>query len=261
MPKLIYFILALALIYGCGPKVDLPEGAPKYYKTAELIKRAKEGSVNFKTMAIKGKGRYEENGKGQGFRFEIRLAKDSLIWLDIADPFLGLKVVRGLIDQQNTTYYNRLERNYQQGSSEALAQQIGFSFDFEPMMGILSASFLSWDQNWYQDYQVGHYQLVNYPLEADQNPPPPSSPLISQNLAPESFRPIAYRFRRPQAGQDMRIELLRYEDFEGLSFPSQINLDFRENNKVIKVDLDIKEVQIDKKLSFPFRIPPGYEKL
>ena len=254
-------ILALFIFQACGPKVELPEGAPALEKTPKLIEKAKAKSMSFKSLNIKGKGRFTENGKGQSFRYEIRIAKDSLIWVDISDPFIGLGVARGFLNKEEVAYYNRLERNYQKGKSENLAQYLGFSFDFEPMMAVLSASFLDWNQNWYQDYQPGKYQLVNYPLKADQIPPAPGSPLISQSLHPKSYRPLEYRFRRPQEGQDMNILLKEYQNFGLYMFPSTLDLTYQEGKKKINIVLEISDLSVDETLSFPFRIPPSYEKL
>lgn len=261
MYKFLPFLLVMGLLQACGPKIELPEGAPAYIKTNALIKAAKERSLNFNTLSIKGSGRFEEAGKSQSFRFEIRMAKDSLIWVDLADPFLGLKVARGRLSKTELSYYNRLERNYRQGSSEKLAEQMGLSFDFEPMMAILSASFLDWNQNWYQDLVPGKHQLVNYPLEVNQAPPAPNMPLISQGIEANSYRPIDFRIRRNQVGQNISIELLNYQDFEGTDFPSQVNFHYQENQRDIKIELKINSLKLDEALSYPFRIPSSYEKL
>ncbi len=261
MRKTLYIVLLAGLVYSCGPKVKLPEGAPPYLKTEKLIEKAQEGSLDFETLVLKGKGRFEDSKQKQSFRFEIRIAKDSLIWVDVADPFIGIKVARGQLSREKLSFYNRLERNYQEGSSSELAKSLGFSFDFEPMMSVLSASFLEWNQKWYQDYQPGNYQLVNYPLEEGQAPPSSEYPLITQMLSPREYRNLEYHFRRPQNGQDMQIVFSEYKSFDALSFPESLELKYTEAQKNLRIQLEFSDVIINKNLSYPFRIPPSYEKL
>ena len=261
MRKLLLSLTVLAFLQGCGPKVDLPEGAPPYLKTKELIEKAEAQALEFETLSIKGKGRYEENGKGQSFRFEIRLAKDSLIWVDIADPFLGLKVARAVLSQQEVSYYNRLERNYRQGPTEQLSNYLGFAFDFAPMMSVLSASFSTWDMDWYQDYQAQFYQLHNFSTEEGAAPPAAGLPLMSQMLHAQSFRPVDFKLRRPESGQNLQIALSNYESFTDFDFPTLVEMNFQEAAKKLNLRLDIADVKRNEKLSYPFRIPPSYEKL
>lgn len=261
MRKLLLFATLFAFIQSCGPKVDLPEGAPPYLKTKELIEKAEAQALDFETLSIKGKGRYEENGKGQSFRFEIRLAQDSLIWVDIADPFLGLKVARGVLSAKEVSYYNRLERNYRQGPTAQLSDYLGFAFDFQPMMTVLSASFSTWDMDWYQDYQPEFYQLHNFSTEEGAAPPAAGLPLMSQMLHAQSFRPVDFKLRRPESGQNLQISLQEYSRFADFDFPTLVEMNFQEAAKKLNLRLEISDVKRNENLSYPFRIPPSYEKL
>lgn len=258
MRKISLALLGLFWLSACNPKVNLPEGAPPYLKTKELLAEVKSKSLVFETLVLKGKGRYQTPSDRQSFRFEIRMAKDSALWIDIADPILGLKVARGLVTKEQTAYYNRLDRSYSQGSSAELAQKIGFQFDFEPLLAVLSASFLDGGFEWYQNYEVQTYGLSNAPSSPDQVPPPPGAPLIWQSFDAKSFRPLSYRISRPEVGQNLIINLQDYQSFEGPTFPKQIHLEYRERSEMI-IDLEITDLNLDQKISFPFRIPDGYE--
>ncbi len=258
MRKFGLIMMAVLLTQACTPKVNLPEGAPPYIKTKDLIEKLEDSSLAFKTLKLRGKGRYQTESSRQSFRIEIRIAKDSLIWIDLADPILGLKVARGLLSAEEGSYFNRLDRTYSSGSSEELAQKIGFQFDFAPLMAVLSAGFLKDDQQWYQNYQPGFYQLSNVPSEEGQGPPSMGVPQIHQSFEPEFFRPINYRLRRPEQGQNLVIDLKEYQSFEEHRFPSKIHLEYLSQTELV-LDLEVTDLSIDENLSFPFRIPDGYE--
>ena len=260
MRKIGIMLLMLLFVASCKPKAKLPVGSAAYLKTKDLIEKVKAQSLAFETLVLEGKGRYQSGSSKQSFRFEMRIAKDSLIWVDLADPFLGLKVARGPISQDEVAYYNRLERNYQKGSSSEIAQKIGFRFDFQPLMSVLSASYLDWNQNWYQDYQPGVYQLVNYPLNQDQIPPSPEYPLMTQSFSAKSYRPSSFRFQRPQEGQNLLIRLDGYRNFGEILFPAQMHFEYLEKSEII-IDLEITDLKRNESLSYPFRIPGNYEQL
>ena len=109
----LYSISLLLLLAGCGPKRNLPKGSPSFLKDADLWEQIDGSELQFNSLEIKGSGSYTEVGSPKlSFKFTIKVAKDSLIWIDLADPILGLKLVRGILSKEKLAYYNRLERNY-----------------------------------------------------------------------------------------------------------------------------------------------------
>ncbi len=255
-----WLLLIILLVQACGPKKDLPEGAPSYLKDKELWETIQENRLTFNNLEVKGSGRYtEKDGASLSFRFTLRMAKDSLIWIDIADPILGLKIIRAQIDADQVSYFNRLERSYFEGSSAQLAAQEGFRFDFEPLMAILSANVLDWDQLWRQNYVEQYYELNNFPREGDTMPVGELS-LIKQAIGPQDFRPRGLELKRPTQGELLQVRYEDYKDFDQLLFPESIRL--RLVNKTDnQIELDIKSVEKNQVLSYPFRIPSNYEAL
>jgi hypothetical protein len=258
MRKLGLYFIILGFITACGPKVDLPEGSPPLLQTAKLIDLAKDNGLIFSSLKINGRGKFSGQGLNQSFKYELRVAHDSLIWIDIADPILGLKIARGLITKNEVAFFNRLNRKYQKGSSEEMAQKLGFNFDFEPLMSILSASFLNWEQSWRQDYRPHSYFLVNYPISAGQLPPPPGVPLMEQELESKSFRPQSFKFDRPTQGQKLEVQLLEYQDFDAVQYPRKMLFNYK-GKAPITIELEVSDLSLNEVLSFPFRIPSSYE--
>ena len=50
-----------------------------------------------------------KNGKPLSLRADIRTYSDSLFWVDLSDPVLGIKVARALITKDTALAYSRLQ--------------------------------------------------------------------------------------------------------------------------------------------------------
>jgi benzoyl-CoA reductase/2-hydroxyglutaryl-CoA dehydratase subunit BcrC/BadD/HgdB len=62
-------------------------------------------------------------------------------------------------------------------------------------------------------------------------------------------------------GQKLDIMYPSYLQKEAEVFPENILINVTENNKFTNIDIDVKSVVFDTKLSIPFTIPSGYKKL
>lgn len=247
------------LLTACKPKKDLPEGAPNYLKDKELWSAIKDKALDFEALEISGSGNYSGADTKLSFRFKLRVLKDSLIWVDLADPILGLKIVRGQLSREQVAYYNRLDRSYFKGNSAQLAQDAGFSFDFEPLMAILSANVLEWNMAWQQEYIPAFYALNNYPSDSTA-PPVGDLSLVRQEVLNEQFRPHYLEVKRPTRGQILQVNYQNYQDFDGILYPGNISIRLVQSSEN-QISLDIKSVEKMTEPRFPFRIPDSYEQL
>lgn len=255
--KRISFLLVVFLA-ACSPKKKLPEGAPSLLSNNRLWENIHSNSLEFETLELKGNGSYEDSkGTKLSFRYTLRVLKDSLIWIDLADPLLGLKLVRAQITAKEVAYYNRLDRSYFKGNSEELAANAGFSFDFEPLMAIISANVIEWDQEWHQEFIQNYYRINNYP---EDQKGAGASPLMKQTLFSESFRPMSFDINRPRNNETMRVDFQGYKDFDGHSYPEKIAISVSKDG-INKVEINVRSLELNQNPKFPFRIPNNYNAL
>lgn len=255
--KRISFLLVLFLA-ACSPKKKLPEGAPSLLSNAKLWENIHSNTLAFETLELKGSGSYEDSkGTKLSFRYTLRALKDSLIWIDLADPILGLKLVRAQITAEEVAYYNRLDRTYFKGNSTELASAAGFSFDFEPLMAIISANVIEWDQEWRQEFIQNYYRLSNYPEDPKKLGP---ATLMKQTLLSESFRPMSFEIDRPGNTESMRVQFEDYKDFENHAYPQKIAISVLKEG-VNKIEINVRALALNQNPKFPFRIPNNYNAL
>lgn len=248
-------VFAMLFINACKPKIALPEGAPEALRTKALLEKVEEAEFEFDQLLLKGNGRFEGQGMNMGFRFEIRVKKDSLIWVDLADPLLGLKLVRGQISADQYRYINRLERNYREGAPKEAAQSIGLDFEMPAVMKVLAANY--WPMNpAEQKGAVGQYLMDGFLQDAENK-----GRRAKQYLSPELYRPQKVQVNEPETNRSLTVIYTDYEQVEGQWFPHRLEIDFEDGGEKTRVELEVKSVELNKSLSFPFRIPSGYKRL
>jgi hypothetical protein len=258
MRRVLLLFGILSITASCGIKRKLPENAPSYLKLSTLEETIKEKAFSFENLRIKGKGRVQSAGLNQSFRYEIRVLKDSLIWVDISDPYIGLKVARGVLSPKGFSYYNRLERNYAEGDSKGMTDKLGIDFQFAPLMAALSANYWQMDGERFQGFIANSYLIHNYDpsgkvpnLEAQEE-------FINQKIEKILFRPSLLEIKQPLAGKTFSVKYTNYQDFADFKFPSQVEIEFISRESTLLI-LDINSVEKSEKLSTPYSIPSQYD--
>jgi hypothetical protein len=258
MRRLLLLFGILSLTTACGIKRELPENSPSYLKLSKLEENIKEQAFRFENLRIKGKGRVQSASFNQSFRYEIRVLKDSLIWVDISDPFIGLKVARGILSPQGFSYYNRLERNYAAGDIKGMTEKLGIDFQFAPLMAALSANYWQMDGEKFQSFIANSYLIHNYDPSGKSPSLGTQEEFVNQKIEQLLFRPSLLEIKQALTGKTFTVKYTNYQDFADFKFPSKVEIEFLSNTSTLII-LDINSVEKSKTLSTPYSIPSQYD--
>lgn len=266
--KLVYILLVAFLFSACKSSKNLPEGAPAVIKRKALDEEMAAAKNTYNTLRLLGTGHFDDGKTSQSFRLEVRIAHDSLIWLDVADPILGIKVARAVVYKDSVAFVNRLEKEYFTGRVADLQRKFKLEFGFETLQGILSANMLfaiSKDFELY--YRPGAYLL------SDFNPDPKGEQegmekyfgkTVFQQVYVDTknYKPATQVQREPAFGKSYVVENENLKTFEdGLVYPENISITYTQN-EATKVKIEAKKVSKNEDgLNFPFNIPSSYAKM
>lgn len=251
-------ILMLMVVVGaCGPRQKSAEGLPPRRKAQELLDQLPVS--DFQRLRLSGKGVLEQGETKQRFRFDLRMLEDSLIWLDLSDPLLGIKVARGLLSRDSAQYYNRLQGRYFQGAPKELEEQWGFNLEFGLLFPLLSRRPIPLEPSPYLEREVGLYRLRDYDPSGKKLPDPRRESFRSIELNRQGKLIEQQEIRQPTNGKALRV---RYgaprEDYPAI--PSKITLIYAQEQRT-QLSLEINSVDLDESFNLPFRIPQGYERI
>ncbi len=257
----LYGFLSIVLI-SCKAKKSLPEGAPVVIKQKELLQKIEQAGANFKNIRARATGNLTTDGQTQNFRLEYRILKDSIIWVELADPVLGLKLARGLITRDSLFMINRIDREYYKGDIGDLQENFGVNYGFKELQNALSGNLVEPTDRSYKLYYVpGSYLLSTAdPQRLEKDVEHTDTTIIRQLF----IDPVEYKAKKQIQFDPVRSEeyQLVYQSFEntpgGMIYPQIIELIYGAAGEN-KLRIAVKKIDQDQaQLRYPFNIPKGY---
>ena len=105
---------------------------------ANVLEDIRSNFIDFKTFSAKIKVDVEDkNGKQPDLIAQVRIIKDSAIWISISATFLNIEVYRVLITPYKVTLLNKQDKVVQYRNLDFLREVIEIPFDFTTMQNLL----------------------------------------------------------------------------------------------------------------------------
>jgi len=266
--KQIVFFLLIATLLGSLPacksgrsliKAPIKEEGPDY-----LFAKMKEKEFMFHTFEAKFNVEYNQGRKYFDFKGQIRMVKDSLIWINFNQD-LGIEIARIMITQDSVKFLDRLKKQYLITDYNYINKFLNSNIDF----GILQSIILGNDFEYYENAQFkasidgGQYKLSTserrklrkYVMNSDDE----TRILLQQIwLNPENFKIEQVKLK--ELTNDSKKLTAEYADFELIGkylFPYSVDY-IIEADDAINVKVKYNRININEKQSFPFKIPSKY---
>jgi hypothetical protein len=260
-------LVPLFFIESCSParkvmKAPIKEEGPDY-----LFAKLKEKEMKFDWFSAKFSAGYSNKGKENSFNGQIRIRKDSLIWISLT-PMLGIEAVRLMISQDSVKMINRLNDTYFIGDYEYVNRFLNTNIDFD----LLQAFLLGNDLQFYEDGKFrasidrGEYKLSTgnrgklkkFVRNSQEN-----LKVFIQNLwlDPVTFK-ITHADVKEIRRDNIKLES-SYSDFEQVEnqlIPRKMAYIIWADNS-IRVTADFSKLAINAPLQFPFKIPSSYQQV
>ena len=244
--------LAFSLLTACGKKTVGIKGGP--VATELAIEEA-----DFEYLTSSGKIRYRDGDQNVSATANIRIKKDSLIWISVT-PGFGIEAARGLITRDSITFINRLNKEYSAYSFAELSDKFNINADYDLLQSVLVGDMLRGLSAADQVKKQGEHFLVQQQeglLSIDN--------FIDARLM-KVDRVAVVDKTKGQEGQKRNTLNLQYEEFQKvedqwLPFKNVVSLDYRSRGqkRSTQVDIQYKKINIvEEALRFPFSVPNKY---
>ena len=218
--------------------------------------------ISFDYLTASGKIRYDNDDQNVSATANIRIKKDSVIWISVT-PGFGIEAARGLITRDSITFINRLDKEYNSYSFQELSNKFNFDISYDLLQAVLVGdmprTLAPEDQTKKQaDHflvrqQEGSLTIDNY--------------IDARLMKVDRVSVVDETKRDSQDKKRAKNTLsLQYEDFKKLKdqlfpFENTMSLDYRSQGKKrrIQIDIQYRKVNIvEEDLRFPFSIPDKY---
>lgn len=238
-------------VFSCKSKKTLIEGSLDENLSAKaIIREHYQNALDFKTMSGKMRIDYSDGEDAQGVSISLRMEKDKTIW--ISAPF---GVVKAYITPGRVTFYNKLQNEYFDGDFAYLSKFLGMELDFEQVQNLLLGQALL-------DLKETKYE-VSVTGDSYQLQPKKALELFKVlfQIEPENFRMASQQLSQPQKKRLLQVNYSDYRKTGKYLLPQTIGIVAIENDQRSTVDIDYRNIEFDRPLSFPYKIPTGFEEI
>ena len=257
MNKAALLLAGLALA-GCHRAATTKTGSLSA-ATAEPVKVAtpagvKATNTSFQYLNGRGKVHFKAKDSEQSANFNLRIKRDSAIWL--SGSLLGIEGVRALLTPDSVRVVNRLQKTYFAGDYAYLGQLLNVPVSYKQMQDILLGDYQEAPKGALPVVKTeGDNQAVTYPVAA----------LILEQLVSTSTGRLQQLKVSESAAQ--RSLTVAYSEFQQ---PTGASLPFAFTSHVVaqqggtegtSATLNYQKVEVGSgHLDFPFSVPKGYAK-
>lgn len=262
---LIFSVILLMLggLWSCKSSrrfaVPLKEEGPDY-----LIAKMKEKEFVFHTIEAKFTIEYKQGRKNHDFKGQIRMVKDSLIWINFNQD-LGIEIARVMITQDSVKFLDRLQKEYLITDYKYINGFLKSNLDF----GILQSIILGNDFEYYENAKFkatvdgGQYKLSTSErrkLKKFVRNSEDEERIFLQHtwLNPENFK--INQIKLKELSNESKKLSAEYSNFELVGeqlFPFSATY-LIEAEEAIHLKIKYTRITLDKNLNFPFKIPSKY---
>jgi len=218
----------------------------------DILKSLDKNRINFTTFSAKIKVQYEDyKGKQPDFNAFVRLYKDSVLWISINATFLSIEAFRILITKDKITILNKLNKQVEYHPFNYIEDIAHIPLNFSTLQDIVIGNPV-----YIGDSIVSYRQTANHILLGT------ASQIFKNLLTVSADNNLLERSKLDDidVGQNRTADLT-YGDYEknnGFYFATYREITVAEKTKV-DINLNYKQYDFNKELSFPFNIPRNYK--
>lgn len=245
-------ITALAVITllasSCNSALKATATADAGAKKIRVIKAHKASMPSFKTLKSKLSVDYTDEKQSRSITMDLRMEKGKHIWMSAR--ILGYTLAKVHITPDSVQFYEKLHKRYFDGDFRLISEFLGESLNFEQLEQVLMGQAV-------ESLETYEYQVVNnlYEFRIEDQ--------ISKifKVRPSDFKLSEQAVSKPDENSFLKITYPSYQEVGKVTLPKEISIDAKRAQRFSKVELQFNRVELNEDLSFPFRIPEGYDKI
>ncbi len=243
----------LILFHSCKGTKAVTGSAVKKLKAEKVIANHYNKAFNFTTLNAKVKVQYQDAKQSFSPNVTLRIEKDKRIW--VSAKLLGITLAKVLITPEKVSYYEKVNSTYFEGNFELLSTWLGTDLDFDKVQQLLlgQAIFNLRDDKYTSAIQNGKYTLQ----------PKKQLELFERLFLvhPDSFKMAVQQLKQAEERRELTISYNNYQKVGNQFFPKEIRIEASEDTEKTLITMDYRIVDYNARVSFPFKIPSGYEQV
>ena len=227
--------------------VSTPNNPIKVFENEE--DKIKIDEIDFKYLKAKAKVTYKTPNDGRTVTVDIRMKKDSLIWMNISQ--FGITGATALFNKDVVKFYNKIEGDYNEYTYVDFSEKFNFNINYDILQALIMGN-RPFRKNKSRVVRENEYYLLKQ--EQDR--------VLIDNYIGENKKLKKLLLTQEDTNNKLTLD---FDDFTMLNqylFPnsSLITVDYKSNEdqKMYQTVVNIKHTKVellDTPLEFPFKVP------
>ena len=211
--------------------------------------KVKIDEIDFKYLKAKAKVTYKTPNDGRTVTVDIRMKKDSLIWMNISQ--FGITGATALFNKDVVKFYNKIEGDYNEYTYVDFSEKFNFNITYDILQSLIVGN-RPFKKNKSRVVRENEYYLLKQ--EQDR--------VLIDNYIGENKKLKKLLLTQSDTNNKLTLD---FDDFTMLNqylFPnsSLITVDYKSNEdqKMYQTVVNIKHTKVellDTPLEFPFKVP------
>ena len=261
--------LLVLVLHACNIHRHLVAGKPnRHLNTNKIIDSVVKQKLFFTYFTSKISVDLESSKINESFTVNLKIRKDSLIWVDIKKASISIARVLITTDSIKTLVRFGEGEGYYPRAFNYLNDQFDTELDFNMLQDLLTANPMSFDANekFKSPKDSAYYYLTTLrkrrlrkALEHDRVYKK-HEVIYQYKFYPKTFRPYQVRINDVN---DTTVFDARYTEYEGLDsipLPKTLEVVASKASRKLKLNLGYKRTKLNEKTDFPFTVPDDYKR-
>lgn len=221
-----------------------------------LITLVKSRKIDYQTFSAKIKVDYEDTrGKQPNLLANVRMIKDSVIWISAIATVFNIEAFRVLITRDSVFVLDKINKKYQKRSINYLSELTEIPFNLPTLQNLIVGNPV-----FFSDSVLSFAKNENKILLSTFNEPfKHLLTLIGSDRTLVHSKLDDLNFNRNRTADITYADFMRYANIPTLLFPTTREIVLSEKNK-LDIQLDFKQFDFNKDIQISFTIPKNYKK-
>lgn len=226
----------------CNIKKELTVNDYSTISVEDVITKVNSTTPSYKWLSIRGKLKVNTQDGGVPLGFNLKIAKDSLIWISITAPIIG-EVNRLMITRDTVYSINRTNSSWFIKNVSVFKDEYNFKLSLSLIESIITSS-ISISQNNYLSTQ----DLNTITLDSQND----SSTYVI-NLNTYSIELFVRKF---SANEELTVKYVDFQIIDNFLYPKKLNVNT--GSEKLSFELTLNKIKVLDKDKTPFKIPKNY---
>ena len=242
--------LIVCLVFGCK-STQTPSSKsvlnPKL-KAKQIIKAHNKQKADFLTLQSRLKIELIEGEKAQTHTVTLRMERDKVIWVN---AFLNMVLLK--ITPEKVQMYNKIDRTYFDGDFTLIEDFLGVELSFSNLENLLLGDAMF-------NYRTNALDKQLYPKSYALSPKQQNALFeVLYLINPRYFKMDSQELRQLQRDRSLKVRYLSFQELDQQIFPKKITIKVVENQQETTLNLNLKSLNLNQPIRFPFTIPSGFK--